>query len=213
MDNIMIAIVSAAAATIPSFAGGYFIFRGKKQSSADLFAANLMDQVLKLNSEITSMKKDYNLLMEQNILLNQHLNEYKNKVAELEMKISEQFNHIEIIEAYYENMPGPAWMKDTSGVMFFINSAYEKQFGVSKREYQQSTDVQVWGEEIGNAFWKNDMKVLRAKKGFVVQEWVPFKKDLILFKIWKFPIFIKDELIGCGGVCLEELDRKKNPDY
>ena len=129
----------------------------KAKTSDDVkFREQLMTEVQRLGKEVIVLK-------EQNYSLRDKLIENQKVINELELKISDQFNHIEILEAYYENMPGPAWMKDTNSMMFFINSSYEKVWGVTKLEYQGRTDEDVWGKEVSKSFVAHDNMVKQMR--------------------------------------------------
>lgn len=172
-----------------------------QSSNYKVLVDSLMIQVGILNEELKLVKKELQAA-------NKKLLENEATIIELQTHVNDQFNHIEILEAYYENMPGPAWMKDPTGMMFFINSAYANIWNVSKNQYEGHTDFDIWPKEIAKIFKQNDDLVKRKRKGIKFIETVPVdpedpSKGSQEWHVWKFPIFIKGQLTALGGVALD----------
>jgi PAS domain-containing protein len=134
--------------------------------------------------------------------------ELRSKNSKLEQTVREEFNHINIIKSYYTYMPKPAWLKSTDGLMFFVNDAYERQWGISRLKYEGQPDERVWPLEFAEEFKNNDETVIREMKGFSFIERVPNdpydpKAGVSEWDVYKFPVVYKGELLGIGGVAFK----------
>lgn len=188
-----------------TLAGAWLTFRSQSKSTIVEFQDQLAKDRKYWRDEYEELRNKYNKLELDNVDL-------KAKIAELELKVSEQFDHIAILEAYYEHMPGPAWMKDSSSRMFFINRAYENEWGVSKLKYEGMTDHDIWPPDVADAFVRNDVEVIERRAGFVTDEQVPARalepiseaNPTAAWRIWKFPVVIKGEVVGIGGIAVRK---------
>ena len=108
--------------------------------------------------------------------------------------------------AFLDNLRFPAWYKDKSGKMKYINAAYTQAFGVRPQQYVGRTDAEVWPPDVARNFTRNDAEVLTLGVELQFHEEVP---DDALNPRWfvvKFPVIdpITREVRGVGGYCLPE---------
>ena len=115
----------------------------------------------------------------------------------------------------------PAWKKNVSGKMLWLNDAYEMYFlnpmGLTKADYVGKNDIHVWGKDVAQEYRLNDLAAI-AKKGFLVlKEPITIGKyDLSTkWNVVKFATYNKDrEVTGIVGMAIpyisfEDIDRKR----
>lgn len=192
------------AGLIGLFAGIYATkIKAKKDSSeADIqFRKQLIDQYNHIVLRVENLEAE--LQQKSEIILQQ-----KNKLYRLENKLSEEFNHISVMQAYFAHMPRPAWLKAPDGIMYYINDAFQEQFGISKIQYEGQTDSNIWGIDIARTLREKDKLVLSNKKGLVTDIYLPSSPGSILFDHYEvalFPVMHKGQLIGVGGCVCRKL--------
>lgn len=126
----------------------------------------------------------------------------------LKYQLEQSFKTIDVIQAYIDAMPFPAWIKKrlASGEfeMMIINRAYAIAFDITKEQYQGKTDADIWPFDISQMYKKLDQKVYDSKKAHCERETV-IKKDEARSKVLvcKFPIKIDGQKYGVGGVIVE----------
>lgn len=160
-----------------------------------------------LTKRVATLEVDITKLHQENEILRKQRIAQEEEIAQLRREIAEKGNYITTLKAYYEYMPAPAWMKDSNGIMTFINGAYEKTFGVSKLEYEGRMDEDVWGELAAKEFGKHDDRVLSKRKALRIVENVPNVngKGSTEWVIWKFPIEHNGQLL-IGGIAVAPKD-------
>lgn len=185
-----------------SFMGGwltYKVAKGKAKADSDSdFREALIRRLDQLNNRVDILEKENSQLKKDDVAKDR-------KISELEFKITEGFNHIEILEAFYEYLPKPAWLKDTEGYMLFINQAYERQWGISRLRYKGKKDDQVWPLSCARDFKANDDLVVDHMRGMSFIERIPDcpndpNSPITEYDVWKAPVVINGSLIGVGGV-------------
>lgn len=108
--------------------------------------------------------------------------------------------------SFIQNNPLPCWCKDVDGTMIWINEEYTKQWGIKPTEYEGKTDIDMWGETVGDQYRKNDLEVIISKTSIKTIEMVPKNpldpsKDLEEWHIWKFPVLNEEgAIIAVGGI-------------
>lgn len=164
-------------------------------------------------SLIDTFKEDNNRLREANIKLEVKMQQLEEKQDHLEEKLrQEKMRHdtlqhqLTLLEVAHIDLPLPQWMKDTKGIMLTLNDAYETHFlmpnNLERKDYVGHTDIDVWGEEIGKEYQRNDAKVKQKKRAMVVRESIHIKRGDITdsWIIMKYPIYSGRVLIGIAGV-------------
>lgn len=181
----------------------------KDQSDASLaYRQQLIDQYNQLVLRVDNLERD-NQQKALTIL------EQKNKLYRLENKLEEEFNYIAVIQGYYSHIPRPAWLKAPDGVMYYINDAFEDEFGVSKLAYEGQIDSNIWSDSVAKQFAEDDDKVLASKKGIEVVQYIPTCPGSSLFNPYKvllFPVMYKTQLIGVGGIVCNKIEEIEDGD-
>src|SRR5262249_20600232 len=90
--------------------------------------------------------------------------------------------------SFMENLPGLAWIKDTSGRYVYLNGAFERAFNVKLSDWQGKTDFDVWPETIATQFTTNDRHVLSTNAPILVVESVQQVDGMHASLVSKFPI-------------------------
>jgi len=119
-----------------------------------------------------------------------------------EQQLQERFN------AFMENNPSMAFIKDESGRLIYANSALLKQFGLSEQDVLGKTDAQLWNGS-GDTLMRNDRQVLEEGSPMTFEETVPHSNGqegtLLSFK---FPLPSEDGGKLLGGVSIDITERK-----
>ena len=76
----------------------------------------------------------------------------------------------ERFRAFMTNTPAIAWAKDDQGRYVYLNSAYEKQFGVRLEDWRGKSDFDLWSPHIAAIYAANDAAVLNSGQGVEVVE-------------------------------------------
>lgn len=183
---------------IVSFLGGgsligilNFILNRQKQSSEEY---------------ITLLEK----YKEDNDQLRKHERENRKQLEELKEIVGELRNKLLLMESAHYDLPLPQWLKDNNGVMLAFNTAYEDLFiipnNMNPADYIGHTDIEFWGEEIGNEYRSNDIKVERSRKPTHVVETVKnVYGDDELWEFFKYPRYAGRTLIGIGGIAIKKI--------
>lgn len=157
-----------------------------------------------LNSRIVKLEGQLVALISENESL-------RNRVAELEVQIVQKIDQIKTLESFPEYMPGPAWMKNKASRMLLINSAYEREWGVTKWQYVGKLDSDIWPEEIAAKFQKHDQDVINCGCSIRTYELVPKfalqpiseKNPAKRWEVWKWPVIKDGNIFGIAGAAFE----------
>lgn len=103
-----------------------------------------------------------------------------------------------LLQGCLDSLPYPAWIKllkeDPQGSqrtmrMQFINRSYEEYFGVPRYAYVGREDKDVWGDDLGDSFFKNDMLVLAKMEPMIVMERIRLSDgSMVELPFQKFPL-------------------------
>lgn len=167
-------------------------------------------------SDFNSLIKEYKGLVIQ----------YKNQVEKLEERVrivereikakDSELAHLKsqlmIFESSHGDVPVPIWLKDTSGVMLYLNDEYERQIlnpiGKTREDYIGKTDAEVWPEDVAKSFREHDTEVMRKKKPLTFQEeWYGSNDVAYVGEVVKYPRFMNNTgrsrtVIGIGGMII-----------
>jgi len=107
------------------------------------------------------------------------------------------------LRRYLDSMPGPAWCKyKDEGVfrMMHVNAAYTRATGITNAFYQNKTDMEVWGEEIGGIYLQGDSDVYaRSGSGSFIEPMLTADGERVTHLYWKFYFkTITDRHLVCG---------------
>ena len=103
----------------------------------------------------------------------------------------------------WRDCPLPCWIKDSNGVMRYINDAYCKIYGVLADDYIGKTDYEIWPRHIADKFQKLDERVLIGEAKEYAIERVPSKtghRSYDHLHVVKFPIKSGPQIIGVAGI-------------
>ena len=118
-------------------------------------------------------------------------------------------NQLIIFESSHSDVPVPIWLKDTNGVMLFVNSEYEKKIlmplNKTSEDYIGETDFKIYPTDVAKEFRKHDRRVMTQKKPIRFKErWQNSDGDWYEGDILKYPRFLnRDTVIGIGGLIID----------
>lgn len=118
--------------------------------------------------------------------------------------------------SFIENLSLPVWCKDSTGVMLWINDAYQTTYGIRAAEYEGKTDYEVWPLEVANEYRKHDQEIVRTRLPTTTIEHIPDdphnkNSPRRAQVVTKFPIFnLEGEVIAIGGVAYPQKNKGNN---
>ena len=138
----------------------------------------------------------------------------KTEVHRKDKEIQHLRNQLLIFESSHSDVPVPIWLKDTNGIMLFLNDEYEKAIlrpiNKTKEDYIGETDFKIFSSDVASTFRKNDRRVQTQKKPIRFKErWRGADGTLYEGDVIKYPRFLnRDTVIGIGGIIIniKEID-------
>lgn len=206
-SNWIVIVVSVLVSNAVTLTAGYFAFKGQVHevnlNAQSTFVQQLMDEIKKHKVDIMHLQRE-------NVNLRKESIETQHEIATLRRKLAEQFDERKTLLAYFDYMPGPAWMKNSKSEMIYINRKYSDQWNVSSLKYKGKTDHEIWPKQVADEFVKSDREVLIKGTSIVTFESVPKNalvpvgknNPLVTWKIWKFPVVLNGEVAGVGGIAI-----------
>lgn len=138
--------------------------------------------------------------------------ENRKRINELEKEVHSLRNKLMIMESLHLDLPLPQWVKSKDGIMLSFNNLYTQEFitpnGKREEQYIGHSDVDFWGEKIGNEYWENDREVIRLKRPIHVVETVQTLTGSKLWEVYKYPIYSNRTIIGVGGIAYRPTAKK-----
>lgn len=128
--------------------------------------------------------------------LENEISNLKNIIEKLNISLVKKENEFTLFSSIKYDYPFPFWIKDTKGIMIFINQAYEKAFGVSKERYVGQTDDQIWGKEKAEAYKRGDEEARLDPRGYKV-----FNDECEDYSVVKWSHKIGETVIAYYGCC------------
>jgi PAS domain S-box-containing protein len=128
----------------------------------------------------------------------------RRRAAEALRESEERFN------AFMDNSPAIAWMRDEQGRYVYFSRTYLQHSGKSLEECRGKTAFDLWPREIAEGFWKIDQEVLRAGRSIEVMEEVPVPEGGRSY--WwniKFPFQDASGRRFVGGIGVDITERKR----
>jgi PAS domain S-box-containing protein len=115
-----------------------------------------------------------------------------------------------LFASFMENLPGLAWIKDTSGRYVYLNGAFERAFHVKLSDWKGKTDFDVWPKAVADQFTTNDRHVLSTNTPILTVETAPQVDGVHVSLVSKFPIPNEQgSPILVGGVAVDITERKQ----
>jgi len=138
----------------------------------------------------------------------------KTDVHRKDKEIQHLRNQLLIFESSHSDVPVPIWLKDTNGIMLFLNDEYEKAIlrpiNKTKEDYIGETDFKIFSSDVASTFRKNDRRVQTQKKPIRFKEkWEGVNGTWYEGDVIKYPRFLnRDTVIGIGGIIIniKEID-------
>ncbi|MFV1976786.1 MAG: PAS domain S-box protein, partial [Candidatus Scalindua sp.] len=96
------------------------------------------------------------------------------------------------LQSILDNTTAVVYIKDRDGKYVLINQQYETLFNVSREYIIGKTDLDIFPEEIANAFRSNDFKVFDAGAPLELEEIAPHHDGPHTYISLKFPLFNAD---------------------
>jgi PAS domain S-box-containing protein len=120
----------------------------------------------------------------------------------------------ERFRTFMDNSPAVAWIKDERGEFVYASKVWEKQFGLTSKDYLGKTDFDIWPGELAEAFRQGDAAVLEANCPIRSEE-----KATVLKtgkeSYWltdKFPLGDRTGRRYVGGMAIDISDRRQMED-
>lgn len=130
-------------------------------------------------------------------------------ISDKDREIQHLRNQLIIFESSHADVPVPIWLKDTNGIMLFLNSEYEekilKPINKTSEDYIGETDFKIYPPNIAKEFRKHDRRVLTQKKPIRFKErWQGADGQWLEGDIIKYPRFLnRNTVIGIGGIIID----------
>ena len=113
-------------------------------------------------------------------------------------------------EAFIEESPAVAWMKDAEGRYVYVNATLSRVSGLPKEHVLGRTDLELFPEEVAQQLQRNDEEVRRTHKPLQTVERIPTASGrLHSWSIWKFP-FESGPHLYVGGLAFDITDQIAN---
>jgi PAS domain S-box-containing protein len=116
----------------------------------------------------------------------------------------------ERFNAFMDNSPAIAWMRDEQGRYVYLSRTYTRNSGKTLEECRGKTAFDLWPREIAEGFWKIDQEVLRTGRPMEAMEEVP-TPDGGRSYWWnvKFPFQDASGRRFVGGIGVDMTERKR----
>lgn len=136
---------------------------------------------------------------------------YRAEIAMLEAQVRFDLGltPLEAITHFIEDFPIPAWIKrwvpeTQEFVMEGINIPYAQFYCVTRARYKDSTDFDIYPEELAQTYYDNDLAVLLARGKDQVQESVRrCDGEVVDLEFYKFYVDLPDGSEFVAGVQVE----------
>jgi PAS domain-containing protein len=141
--------------------------------------------------------------------LEQQVKGLNKAVSNKDKEIQHLRNQLIIFESSHADVPVPIWLKDTNGIMLFLNSEYENKIlrpiNKTSEDYIGETDFKIYPPNIAKEFRKHDRRVLTQKKPIRFKErWQGSDGQWLEGDIIKYPRFLnRNTVIGIGGLIID----------
>jgi len=131
------------------------------------------------------------------------------KEAEQSLQLREAY-----LSAIIENQPGLLWLKDLDSRFLAVNTKFAVSCGLDNPGLLTGkTDFNIWPHELASKYVKDDIRVIKSGKPFIVEELISDKGEIKWFETFKAPIVDGDgKTIGTTGYSFDISERKRAED-
>ena len=135
----------------------------------------------------------------------------RNMFNEIAKESQQQTMWKERFEAFMDNSPFIAWVKNSAGEHQYLSQPYALQIGVPIEDWQGKTDYDLWPKEIAKSHIEMDKVALESGNTIVFESDHPLPSGEV--KNWyvvKFPFQVGgDGQVFIGGIGLDVTDKKQ----
>jgi len=116
----------------------------------------------------------------------------------------------ERFQAFMNNSPAVAFMKDEAGRFVYVNEPFERHFGIQLGNLLGKTDFDLFPTAVATSLRENDIAVLAGEKTKELIESVPSPEGLLHhWLVFKFPCYKATGQRLLGGVAVDITERKQ----
>ena len=113
-------------------------------------------------------------------------------------------------QAFMNNSPAIAFMKDEEGKYLYVNEPFARSFGRPLSEWLGKYDIDVWPEEVAKRLRANDVAVLAGEHLVELEEMVPTPDGRPHYwLVFKFPFHDPSGKKVLAGMAIDTTDRKQ----
>lgn len=111
--------------------------------------------------------------------------------------------------ALLDNIPDIAWLKDVDGIYIAANDAYARWVGHGNEDLEGKTDYDLWPRNVAEKFIADDLKVMQAGQGTLIEEPVTGRDGTHhFFETIKSPFFDSSGIVaGTVGISRDVTER------
>jgi len=114
-----------------------------------------------------------------------------------------------LFDAFMENLPALAFIKDRQGRYIYTNPHYGRLFDEPPGHRLGKTDQDLWPDEVGRELMANDRRVLEENCISNFVETTTYHGETQYWQVSKFPLYMEGRLTYLGGVAFDISDRMK----
>lgn len=190
-------ILSSAITLIVAFFGFTVNWKNSDNDFTTIKADNFQKLYNQQESQINRLELKLDKISQENEVLQTQVNE---------LQISQiKNNQNQLLFANsIDNLPFPYWVKSKEGRMILLNKAFEDRYliskGLTRLDYIDKTDYDVWSAKEALSFRQADLNVMRKKIPIANVEIIEINGKRVRLEVLKFPIFFNKEVIGVGGI-------------
>lgn len=111
-------------------------------------------------------------------------------------------------EAFMDNSPVIAFIKDADGRLLYINERFMDAFEFHERDWYRKTDFELWAPETAEILRANDLAILASGQPVEIEEPVKLADGLHHWISFKFPFSDQSGNLYLGGTAVEITELK-----
>jgi PAS domain S-box-containing protein len=112
-----------------------------------------------------------------------------------------------LFQAFMDNAPGVAWIKDEQGHFLYINKRCGKFLGVPREEWIGKTDFDLWPKELAEQYKNHDLEVLTSGQVMEFVEEAATEGGNSCWWSFKFPFRYATGKMCVGGIAVDITER------